>query len=168
MGKRFGRNQRRKLREENEQLMNTCMDMARDRAAFEKLAHEFEQRMADWAQEVRYLLGENSAFNETLKRVRVRNLEVLEGRLRLSDDNPYVVAGEMLAFEQSVSVIEAFVITARLEPHPYKPLVTVIIEDRFGNTVGLAVDRARLNNWSPRIIHETARTIVTEIARSRR
>lgn len=165
MGKRFGRNQRRKLREENQQLMNTCMELARDRAGFEKLANEWRDRIDRWASEIRYLLGDNSAFNETLKRVRVENLDALGGRLRLCNDNqPVSFTVKSLLVEESFSIIEAFYMTARVEPDRYKPNITVLIEDRDGNAVALAVDRQRLTNWSPRVIRENAQMIALQMA----
>lgn len=169
MAKRFGRNQRRKLREENAQLMNTCMDMARDRAAFEKLANEWRDRINHWASEVRYLLGENSAFNETLKRVRVDNVNALGGRLRLPKEEPLSIATpsatlKALSVEENFSVIESFVMTARVQSDRFKPIITVIVEDRDGNTVALAVDRQRLTNWSPRVIRQNADSIAFQMA----
>lgn len=168
MAKRFGRNQRRKLRQENEALAGYLRVAIDRKVAVEEANHALERRLIDWADEVLHLCGDCSAYNETLRQM-----------LRLDDRPSYdvpllptslpscaVASRHSYLPESTVAMrtIEAFVYTMTMRPEAIPPRLHFALVSKAGPIVAYAVDRQLFLNPSPRMVGDMALRIARDMA----
>ena len=163
MAKRFGRNQRRKMRQQIETLevekahVEKIYGQARDRA------WQLEQRLYDWAREIRHLLGDNSAFNEQLRRYRMdpwQDTLMLQPVISLDIHQMKDSAPQI---DSVPAIIEALIFRARSKN--FENIISIEIVGPDGTLVGYGLTKDRCRDWSPRTIEATARMIAIEMAR---
>lgn len=171
MARRFGRNQRRHMREEiirrdeaiaakNEQLseaLNRSAERGREAA-------ELRQRLEDWATEILHLMGRDHAFNEQLARYRS---EGLMDRLRLQPvmrPNIAPRGSTPPQWEKVSSVIEACIMRCRISGDHLSGMIAVEIGDHMGALVGYGLPTERRKSWTPRDIRKVAELIANKMA----
>lgn len=163
MAKRFGRNQRRHLREEiatKNELLSEALNRS---AARGREAAELRNRLTRWAEEILHLMGEDSAFNEQLRRVRSNGML---DRLMLSPvPAPISMRDRAPRWEQVSSVIEACILRCNIKSDDLRGHVAVEIGDHMGSLAGYAMSRDRREAWTPRDIHYVAELIANQMAK---
>lgn len=170
MSKRFGRNQRRKMREEIA-MKNEMLSEALGRSdAKAREVQELRNRLSLWAEDIAHLLGPESAFNERVMRREVRDIHAFSGVLQMLPPvrllTPARVPEEMPQFASIGSVIEAAIYLARLGGSPADKMrreLRIVLESRNGD-VAYAMSDARHRRWSPRDVRYMADIIALEMA----
>ncbi len=171
MAKRFGRNQRRHMREEIARL-DRAHRYAVDRyEQAERDAGVLRSRLERWATDIRHLLGDESAFNETVRRIEVDNVRDYGGGLRLAPQSPTVAPvrtrGEMPFYGSVSTVIEAALYVANVSVDIRERMsqqVRIRLTGRNGD-VAYAMNSERHHAWSPRDVDEIGRMIAHEMAK---
>lgn len=163
MARRFGRNQRRQMRAEIAALeLNLDQQRAATRRELENAA-TLRGRLTDWAEEILYLMGSDSAFNEQLRRI--RNPGAID-RLMLSPvrSMPIAMRDEPPAWERVSDVITACIMRCQLKADDLSGTIAVEIGDHMGPLVAYALPEERRRNWSPRDIRRIAELVANEMA----
>ena len=163
MAKRFGRNQRRQMRE---QIADLDHKLAAQREATRRVANDAEalrHRLTDWAKEILHLMGSDSAFNEQLRRV--RNVGGMDP-LMLSPVHASTIAmrDQPPQWERVSDVITACLMRCRLKSDDLRGQIALEISDHMGQLAAYALPEARRRNWSPRDIRYMAELIAQELA----
>ena len=162
MSKRFGRNQRRKLREEIA-TKNEMLSEALNRSRARKIeADELRSRLHTWAEDVAQLMGPDSAFNEQVRRMGVEDVHSFGGRLqlapiRLSPVAP-TFAGQMTSVE---TVINALIWRLHLSRDEFRHLIRIELENRYAEPVGYALLPDHI--WTQRDIDYLAQGIARKM-----
>ena len=179
MSKRFGRNQRRKLRATNDALSTalSAEKFFRARAderharELEKAKDELGQTLAQverWAEDIVHLAGTESAFNFHVRNFDVKNLRSLGPFLRLAPLSPV----KRRAFSDAVPelhpvhVIDAAIYLAQVD-QSFADKMRSIVRVRLssvGDFLGYAFNTDRHQNLSPRDIDGIAEMIANEMA----
>lgn len=164
MAKRFGRNQRRHMREEiaaKNEMLTEALNRSRERG---REAAELRQRLENWATEILHLMGPDHAFNEQLQRYRSRG--DMESRLRLQPVmHPQPIkSSEPVHYERVQDVIEACIMRCRIKSNDLGGMIAVEIGDHMGALVGYGLPRDRRERWTPRDITYIATLIANKMA----
>lgn len=164
MAKRFGRNQRRQMREEiakaqraHEYATNRYRDAERERA-------RLEERLARWATEILHLLGRDSAFNEQLTRYRTAGHMPTLKLLPIRNAPVAPLPGDVPRYERISDVIEACIMRCRIKSNDLERMIAVEIGDHMGTLVAYGVPEERRRKWSPRDIEMIGQLIANEMA----
>lgn len=162
MSKRFGRNQKRRLREEiaaKNEMLSEALNRSAERAAD---ARYLRQRLEEWATEILHLMGPDSAFNEKLTRYRT---EGLMDRLRLNPVRaPITMRDSAPRWEKVSDVIEACILRCQIKSDDLHGMIAVEIGDHMGSLVGYGLPEDRRKAWTPRDINTIANLIANEMA----
>lgn len=159
MAKRFGRNQRRAMREEisriGEERSITRGQLVRSEQRFSAL----ENRLGQWADDVLRLMGPDSAFNEQVRRMTVHENcgDVLRLETRItpsyrSFNEPPVVAS---------MVIEALIWRLHMSSDDLSHKIRIVLENRHGEPVGYALHKSHV--WSTKDQNYLAQRIADEM-----
>ena len=155
MAKRFGRNQRRHMREE---IAKKDQMLATSRSEAAALRH----RLTEWSTEILHLLGSDSAFNEQLRRIRN---EGLLDRLQLSPiPAPVFMRDRAPQWERVSDVITACIMRCQIRSDDLRGQIAVEIGDHMGQLVAYAISEDRRQAWTPRDIRYMAEMIANEMA----
>lgn len=163
MSKRFGRNQRRHMRERIANLLaaqaeaHDHLRKARDEAS------ELRSRLHRWAEDVAQLMGPDSAFNEQVRRMAVEDVRSFGGRLRLSpvDLMQIVPRSAPVPVTSVVTIIEALIWRLHLSRDEFRPMVRIELENRYAEPVGYAL--AEDHRWTERDVRYLAERIAREM-----
>lgn len=163
MAKRFGRNQRRHMREEiatKNELLSEALNRS---AARGREAAELRSRLERWAGDVMRLMGDDSAFNERVKRMSIDDGYAAGGQLRLSPTYDLGPIGPRDAPPLMVqTVITALIWRLHMSRDEFRPMIRIELENRFREPVGYAL--AEDHRWTERDIEYLSRRIATEMA----
>lgn len=171
MSKRFGRNQRRHMRDEiatSREMLSEAMNRS---AARGREVAELKHRLTSWAGDIAQLLGPESAFNEQVMRREIRDMRALGGALRMLPpvrlSAPLLGPDEVPQFAEVGSVIEAAIYLARVdgdEAGRMRGQIRIFLESRNGD-VAYAMNDDRHRRWSPRDIEYMSQMIALEMAK---
>lgn len=163
MAKRFGRNQRRHMREEiatKNELLSEALNRS---AARGREAAELRARLERWAADVMRLMGDDSAFNERAKRMSIDDSYAAYGELRLSPSYDLGPIGPRAAPPMMVqTIITALIWRLHMSRDEFRPMIRIELENRFKEPVGYAL--AEDHRWTERDIEYLSRRIATEMA----
>lgn len=163
MAKRFGRNQRRHMREEiatKNELLSEALNRS---AARGREANELRGRLETWARDVMHLMGDDSAFNERVKRMAVDDRYADMGRLQLSPIYDLGPIGPRDAPPLMVqTIITALIWRLHMSRDEFRPMIRIELENRFKEPVGYAL--AEDHRWTERDIEYLSRRIATGMA----
>jgi hypothetical protein len=165
MAKRFGRNQRRQMRERIGDLEGVIDGMT---ALVKKAADArdmYRNRLDSWADEILHLVGDNSAFLETLSQMGMPQM----GSMRFPDRTPLRVRFAMLGagdHEITMSTIRAFVYTleTRFEAIDRRIYVRLMCRDDPERQLAMALDERMFANPSPRMVQDMAIMVAKGLA----
>lgn len=171
MSKRFGRNQRRKLREEVANLTASRDLHVQRTVRAQAETRELALRLSTWAEDIAHMLGRESAFNEQVMRQQVRDVRSFGGALRMMPPvrllAPTRGPEEPPQFASVENVIEAAIYLARIDGPPADRMrrqLRIVLESRNGD-VAYAMSDDRHRRWSPRDVRYMAEMIALEMAR---
>ena len=162
MARRFGRNQRRQLREQLAKA-ERAHAYATDRyRTAEREQGRLRQRLEDWAQEIRHIMGADSAFNEHLA---ARRQHYPESSLRLRPIMSLPIGPRDAApvWDRVEDVIEVGIFRCMGRDLGQHIALEIVGPDGALVAYGLSKDMER--RWSPRSIRYFADMIATEMAR---
>lgn len=172
MAARFGRNQRRKMRdaltEKDRQIsvMNEMLTEAMNRsAACGREVASLRQRLEAWARDVMHLMGEDSAFNERVRRMTIDERYAGAGQLEFApivDLSP--VSRSMKASATPITVrtvITALIWRLHMSRDEFRPMIRIELENRFKQPVGYALSPE--HRWTPRDAEYLSRRIADEM-----
>lgn len=163
MSKRFGRNQRRQMREQIAGLA------AYGREAFDKYervsreARELRDRLERWAHDVVQLMGRDSAFNEQIARRGVEDVYAMGGELRLSPARLLPVTRRPGAMPVAAveTVMRALIWRLNVSRDEFMPKVRIILENRYREPVGYALEPD--HRWTDRDVAYLAEQIARDM-----
>lgn len=170
MAKRFGRNQRRQMREQITRMYQHQAEAMDNLGRVQKERQRLADRLTAWAKDIAHLLGPESAFNEQVMRQEVRDVHAFGDALRML--LPVKLVGptpspeDMPQFASVGSVIEAAIYLARVhEPMADKMRreLRIVLESRNGD-LAYAMNDDRHCRWSPQDINFMARMIAEKMA----
>ena len=170
MAKRFGRNQRRKMRDELSAKASQIDSLSTRLDRANRDYGEISVRLHRWAQDVLDLAGPDSAFNEMMRQVEVDARQFDYGRMDLAApvQMPLRHADRRYPFYvMPEKVIEAMIYTAHLDSDitlRMREQVRICIQSKSGK-YALAVSDDR--NWTSRDVDVLSRMIAQEIAQFR-
>ncbi len=165
MAKRFGRNQRRHMREEiatKNELLSEALNRS---AARGREAAELRSRLETWARDVMRLMGDDSAFNERVKRMAVDDRYVDMGWHLTNPivDMPPISRDARPMPPMTVrTIITALIWRLHMSRDEFRPMIRIELENRFKEPVGYAL--AKDHRWTERDIEYLSRRIATEMA----
>lgn len=171
MSKRFGRNQRRKMRAQLADIQDKFEKAVVTGCDERRRANELAGRLERWARDIQNLLGHESAFNEQVRRMEVESLRSFDGRLRLSPQRDIArfdpVSEISVAYQGSVSsIIEAAIyvanVSSELRGH-MREQVRILLQSRNGD-LGYVMNREPHHGWTSRDIEHIAQLIAREMA----
>ena len=163
MARRFGRNQRRHMREEiatKNEMLSEALNRSRER----KLeADELRSRLHRWAEDVAQLMGPDSAFNEQVRRMAVEDVRSFGGRLRLNpvDLTRIVPRSAPVPMTSVETIISALIWRLHLSRDEFRPMIRVELENRYAEPVGYAL--AEEHRWTERDVRYLAERIAREM-----
>lgn len=170
MAKRFGRNQRRKMRDELSAKASQIDSLSTRLDRANRDYGEISVRLHRWAQDVLDLAGPDSAFNEMMRHVEVDARQFDYGRMNLAAPVQMPLRptdGKYPFYAMPEKVIEAMIYTARVDSDitlRMREQVRICIESRSGK-YALAVSDDR--NWTSRDVDVLSRMLAQEIAQYR-
>lgn len=171
MSRRFGRNQRRAMREtiaEKDRQIAVSNEMFSEvsnrSAARKREADELRGRLETWARDVMRLMGDDSAFNERVKRMTVDERFAGGGLLQLAPivDLPPISRGVEPMPTTVQTVISALIWRLHMSRDEFRPMIRIELENRFKEPVGYAL--AEDHRWTERDIEYLSRRIAGEMA----
>ena len=162
MAKRFGRNQRRKMREEIA-AANEWADYWQHWA--EQYRHNavvLRGRLNRWADDVRSLMGADSAFNEQISRVRS---DPWGPTIRLNPQSHCVATMPFAPVEaiEAQRVIEALIYRLDVKRDNYSEMVRIELVNEREETIAYAVSERHF--WTEKDEEVLTRMIAGEITR---
>lgn len=165
MGNRYGRNQKRKHREQ----IAALQEMHRmDRALLNdvsKRAAALDAEMRAWDDEVRHLLGERSAFRrrtpETVSQYPTREVSIIEPISKYSDDLAGMSEAPMMTRER----MRRFVFSIDRDDFRLQRLVRFIESDGRGGVAYVISDTALLMGFGGREVNYLAVNIANNLVR---
>lgn len=163
MSKRFGRNQRRKMREALAERQDAFERAVIREIEERRRANELSSRLHRWAEDVAQLMGPDSAFNEQVRRMAVEDVRSFGGRLRLSpvDLMRIVPRSAPVPMTSVVTIIEALIWRLHLSRDEFRPMVRIELENRYAEPVGYAL--AEDHRWTERDVRYLAERIAREM-----
>lgn len=169
MSKRFGRNQRRKMREEIAAAKAAHDHVSEKLAKSQREYDELSVRLHRWAQDVLDLIGKDSAFNEAIHHIELENLRDMGGVMNFSRPAPLLGPYDKKpVYFDPGTVIQALIYTAHLDADivtRMREQIRVSIESRNGKyAVAISNDR----EWTSRDVDVFSRMIAREISEYRR
>ncbi len=164
MSRRFGRNQRRRLREEIASKNEMLSEALNGSAARGREAAELRSRLHLWAEDIAQLMGPDSAFNERVRRMAVEDAYALGDRLRIIPvDLMEIVPRSAQAPNASVeTIIEALIWRLHISREEFRPMIRIELTNRHAEPVGYAL--AEDHRWTERDICQLAQRIAREMA----
>ncbi len=164
MARRFGRNQRRQMREQIATAQRAHAYATDRYREAEKTANQLRDRLERWAEEIRHIMGDDSAFNEQLRVIRMRR-ENMHDTLRLSPIRalPGLSSKEPPVYDTVGDIINVAIfrcMTGDLGRH-----IELKIVGPDGALVGYGLSKDLERRWSPRTIRYVADMIALEMAR---
>lgn len=166
MSKRFGRNQRRKMRAEIAELREGLERMTMRYVDERRRANNLESNLTAWATDVTQLIGRDSAFNQQAQRIAVQDVDVFGGRVNLDYGvrlmpTDVVKGGETPRYIPARSVIQALIWRLRLSTDGLQNLVRIHLENERREPVAyvLGVDQ----RWTERDIRYVAEDIARKL-----
>lgn len=165
MSKRFGRNQRRKMRAEIAELMESRERITMRFVDERRRNNELSAQLSSWAQDVVDLIGRDSAFNLQAQSIAVQDVGVfgdsinLDQGVRLARMGGVVKPGDVPTLIPARQVIRALIWRLRLSTDGLGTQVRIQLENEHREPVAyvLGVDQ----RWTERDI----RYIANDIAR---
>lgn len=163
MAKRFGRNQRRKMREALAEKQDALENAVIGRVEERRRANELEARLSRWAKDVVQLMGRDSAFNEQVRRMQVSESTLQSGRFRFPTVNiarfsPHPMRMPVASVQ---TVLEALIWRLHLSREELRPMIRIELENRYAQPVGYAL--AEDHRWTERDIEYLSRRIAVEM-----
>ena len=161
MAKRFGRNQKRRLREEAQTEINRFKGIALEE---QKKFLRYTSEIESWARDIVHHFGSDSVFNKNLKRIRVSHVPSpyynLGASSRIKLPNTF---DNEVPFATSYEIIRALVLSLRVYDEPRDHRVYVQLESPDGKCY-MAVDKQTLHDMPPRVVNELAVHIANELS----
>jgi len=162
MAKRFGRNQRRAMREKlatKDEMLTEALNRSGER---QREIQQLRARLTDWATEILYLMGSDSAFNEQLRRIATAGSF---DRLHLSPvPAPITSRDEKPQWERVSDVITACILRCQIKSDDLRGQIAVEIGDHMGPLVAYGLPIERRLAWSPRDTRYIAELIANKMA----
>lgn len=167
MSKRFGRNQRRKMREHVAALTRGIESATMTIAEERRHSSELRARLNIWARDILQLMGRDSAFNEQVRRIMsTHDIASLGGRLQL--ESPSLSFGMGLAKPEDVptrittyAVITAAIWRLHLSKDEFSELVRIQLENEQSQPVGYVLSYN--HRWTDRDVQYIAEGIAREL-----
>ena len=166
MANRFGRNQRRKMRE---QIYAAQSDVNRlNKAVVEAnvRADRLAKRIENWASDIAQLLGPTSAYNERPMSVHLEDVRHLGGVMRMEPMRMAELTQPDSQISEFATIIDLAVHTAEISKESRDRMseeMRIKIESRHGN-IAYAINQDRAKNWSPCDITCMAEMIANRMA----
>jgi hypothetical protein len=164
MAKRFGRNQRRKMREHIEQQRRSFLEMHGELMRVRKHCAALDRRLNEWAGDVARLMGSDSAFNEQVRRMAVEDINGYGGVLQLMPQislSAPVAHGGMPMMVTYETVIRALIWRLHMSRDEFSGVVRIELENRYGEPVGYALHPE--HRWTEKDAEYLARRIAREM-----
>lgn len=175
MANRFGRNQRRRMQATlvemdreigvSREMLSEAMNRS---AARGREADELRARLTTWAQDVVRLMGEDSAFNERVRRMTVDERYVDGGRLRLDpivDLAPIRRSAEAMPPMTVQTIITALIWRLHVSRDEFRPMIRIELQNRFAEPIGYALAEEHI--WTERDIGYLSERIAREMVNLR-
>lgn len=165
MSRRFGRNQRRQLREQIAKLEEKASRALSDLSDMTEQRNKLTAELDRWAKDIRHLLGADSAFNREPSEITVEDYLLDEGAMYVDPAVgvpilPRLGVRHMLTARET---IEAAICSFELRQDDYAQMLRIMLVTKKGR-VGYAINDTRLHRMSPRDIDVLSETIAHEIA----
>jgi hypothetical protein len=163
MAKRFGRNQRRKMRDEIASVQWELKSSRKSENETNARYVELSRRLTSWAEEVLRLMGQDSAFNEQVRRMAVEDVRSYGGVLRLAPPirMPVFSPREKPIPLSSYTVIEALIWRLHVSADEFSDMVRIELENRHAESVGYALSRKL--GWGEKDAEYLARQIARQL-----
>lgn len=163
MSRRFGRNQRRKMREEIEALQCEAHNYEALSAQYADHRDQLARRLERWATDVRRLAGDYSPFNERLNKMGW-DLEKNGYRIRFTPRRAAAVVSPVPQVSaETYATIEALVMALKIDARPVerRALVRLILPAPTENLY-FAVDTDTLRDLPDSALDQIAQRITEE------
>lgn len=163
MSARFGRNQRRKMREQVASLTASRDTHVRRTVEAQAETREIASRLHRWAEDIAQLMGPDSAFNEQVRLMGVEDVHSYGGRLRLApvDLARFAPNCASVGIASVSTVIEALIWRLHLSRDEFRPMVRIELVNRYAQPVGYVLPIG--HKWTGRDEEYLARRIAREM-----
>lgn len=170
MGKRFGRNQKRKMREEIQRKDNALDECFRLRDGLERNLRDLHFKMEGWARDIVHVFGRDTPFAAEYGRRAISYIPRAGDRLQFSPPPRPMQLHELQAMtlEDAVTVsrrvLEAFVTVLDVYPDKFEPRILVELDAGNVGRSYYAIDRTMLESLPPRAVEGIAAEIAKGLA----
>lgn len=166
MAKRFGRNQRRRMREE---IADTKAQLVRAINREDRLyarAKQAEHKLEMWARDIIALTTDHSAFRLIWSEMFSRQVDMLRfPAVERTHSMDMTIAGAPMPTKMSHSVIEAFIYTLQADmSDPRRIIVRLRNEARPTEDWRYAIDARTFRAMPPRLVQSMADQIARQLA----
>jgi hypothetical protein len=161
MARRFGRNQRRQMREEiatKNELLSEALNRS---AARGREVDMLRGRLEQWAGEVVHLMGRDSAFNERVAKMTVNDRYMDRLRLRPIEFVPLGRGPDRMPVATVETIITALIWRLRMSRDEFQHMIRIELEARDATPVGYALPIE--HHWTRRDQEYLARRIAAEM-----
>lgn len=172
MSKRFGRNQKRKMREEIQRKDNALDECFRLQDGLEQNLRDLRYKMEMWARDIVHVFGRDTPFADEYGRRATSYTPRAGDRLQFSPPPRPMQLRELQAMtlEDTVTVsrrvIEAFVAVLDIYPDKFEPRILVELDAGQIGRSYYAIDRKMLESLPPRAVEGIAVQIAEGLART--